>query len=73
MQDGDIILLCSDGLNTMISDEQILDIVSRNQDDLDKGCQELINTANQNGGEDNVTAILVKFISRINFAFNLPK
>ena len=67
MQDGDIILLCSDGLNTMISDEQILDIVSRNQDDLDKGCQELIDTANQNGGEDNVTAILVKFTSQNKF------
>jgi protein phosphatase len=61
MNDGDIVLLCSDGLNTMISDDQILEIVSRNQDDLDKACQELIDTANQNGGEDNVTAILVKF------------
>jgi serine/threonine protein phosphatase PrpC len=64
MKDGDIILLCSDGLNTMISDEQILEIVSRNHDDLDKGCQELIDTANENGGEDNVTAILVKFSSQ---------
>jgi protein phosphatase len=61
MQNGDIILLCSDGLNTMISDDQILEIISGNQDDLDKACQELINTANQNGGEDNVTAILVKY------------
>jgi PPM family protein phosphatase len=64
MKDGDIILLCSDGLNTMISDEQILEIVNRNKDDLDQGCKELINTANENGGEDNVTAILVKFSSQ---------
>ena len=63
MQDGDIILLCSDGLNTMISDEDILEIVRRNKDNLDQACQELIDTANQNGGEDNVTAILVKFNS----------
>jgi protein phosphatase len=61
MQEGDIILLCSDGLNTMITDENILDIVHRNKEDLDLACQELINTANQNGGEDNVTAILIKY------------
>ena len=61
MQDGYIILLCSDGLNTMIPDEEILEIVCRGRDDLDKACEELISTANQNGGEDNVTAILVKY------------
>jgi len=61
MREGDIILLCSDGLNTMITDEEILEIVSRNLEDLDKACQDLITTANQHGGEDNVTAILVKY------------
>jgi serine/threonine protein phosphatase PrpC len=61
MEDGDIVLLCSDGLNTMLSDDQILQTISSNKDDLDKACQELINLANQNGGEDNVTAILVKY------------
>jgi PPM family protein phosphatase len=61
MQDGDIILLCSDGLNTMLSDEQILETVRDNRDDLDKACQALISLANENGGEDNVTAILVKY------------
>ena len=61
MQDGDIVLLCSDGLNTMLTDEDILEIVDLNKEDIEKACQELINGANQNGGEDNVTAILVKF------------
>ena len=61
MQDGDIVLLCSDGLNTMIADEEILNIVCRNKENLDKACEDLISTANQNGGEDNVTAILVKY------------
>jgi PPM family protein phosphatase len=61
LQDGDIILLCSDGLNTMITDEDILNIIARNKEDIDAACQELISTANQNGGEDNVTSILVKF------------
>jgi protein phosphatase len=61
LQEGDIILLCSDGLNTMISDDDILEIVDRNKADLEKAGEELIQTANQNGGEDNVTAILVKY------------
>jgi serine/threonine protein phosphatase PrpC len=61
MQDGDIILLCSDGLNTMLSDEQILETVRNDKDDLEKACQALISLANENGGEDNVTAILVKY------------
>jgi serine/threonine protein phosphatase PrpC len=61
MEDGDIVLLCSDGLNTMLSDDQILQTIRNNKDDLDKACQELITLANQNGGEDNVTAILVKY------------
>jgi serine/threonine protein phosphatase PrpC len=61
MQNGDIVLLCSDGLNTMIGDDEILEIIHRNKEDLDVACQELISTANQNGGEDNVTAILVKY------------
>jgi Serine/threonine protein phosphatase len=61
LQDGDIILLCSDGLNTMITDEDILSIIARNKENIEAACQELINTANQNGGEDNVTSILVKF------------
>ncbi|HEY4490350.1 MAG TPA: Stp1/IreP family PP2C-type Ser/Thr phosphatase [Acidobacteriota bacterium] len=60
MQDGDIVLLCSDGLNTMISDEQILEIIVRNKEDLDQACKELVDTANANGGEDNIRAILVK-------------
>jgi PPM family protein phosphatase len=61
VQEGDIILLCSDGLNTMIPDEEILEIIVRNNGDIEKACQELISTANENGGEDNVTAVLVKF------------
>lgn len=61
MLDGDIILLCSDGLNTMITDEDILTIVSENAEDIEKACQALIDRANQNGGEDNITAILVKY------------
>lgn len=61
MQEGDVLLLCSDGLNTMITDEDILTIISENSEDIEKACQALIDRANQNGGEDNVTAILVRY------------
>lgn len=61
MKEGDVVLLCSDGLNTMITDDDILAIISENSADVEKACQELIDRANLNGGEDNVTAILVKY------------
>jgi PPM family protein phosphatase len=56
---GDIYLVCSDGLHGMISDRQILEIV-RGAGDLDAACSALIAAANAAGGEDNVTAVLVR-------------
>ena len=57
---GDVYLLCSDGLTGMVPEDEILKLVTENADDLEKACQELIDTANARGGLDNVTAILVK-------------
>jgi serine/threonine protein phosphatase PrpC len=57
---GDVYLLCSDGLTGMVPEDEIRDIVDKNVDDLEKACQVLIDTANERGGLDNVTAILVK-------------
>jgi protein phosphatase len=57
---GDVYLLCSDGLTGMVPEEEILKLVTENADDLEKACQQLIDTANERGGLDNVTAILVK-------------
>ncbi len=56
---GDLYLLCSDGLSGMVTDEQILDIVDSSKDDLSAAVERLIEQANEEGGEDNVTAILV--------------
>ncbi len=53
-------MLCSDGLTGMVPEEEILRVVSENGDDLEKACQDLIDIANERGGLDNVTAILVK-------------
>ncbi len=58
-QVGDIYLLCSDGLSGMVDDDELCRIVS-GSNDLMLTCQELVNTANEHGGEDNVTAVLVR-------------
>ena len=59
---GDVYLLCSDGLTGMVPEDEILRLVTENDDDLQKACEQLIETANERGGLDNVTAILVKAI-----------
>jgi PPM family protein phosphatase len=58
-QPGDTYLLCSDGLSGMIADDEILDILMSTGDILE-GCRRLIARANEHGGEDNVTAVLIK-------------
>lgn len=59
-KDGDIFLLCSDGLSGMVPDKQIESILQV-QPDLDKACAQLIDAANANGGNDNVTCVLAQY------------
>jgi protein phosphatase len=59
---GDILLLCSDGLNGMLTDDEIKTIIQNNRADLNKTAQELINAANSHGGDDNITVILVEVV-----------
>ena len=54
---GDLFLLCSDGLTTMVADEEITDIV-RGADDLAQATKALVKAANRAGGEDNITVVL---------------
>src|SRR5882724_6968656 len=56
---GDCYILCSDGLSGMIEDSEILDIVSQSSN-IDDACRKLIALANEHGGEDNITAVLVR-------------
>src|SRR4026209_1439684 len=58
---GDILLLCSDGLSGKLRSEDIQNIVADNPD-LEKACDELIAEANNRGGEDNITVVLVRFL-----------
>ena len=59
---GDVYLLCSDGLTGMVPEDEILRVVSENAGDLVVACQQLIDVANQRGGIDNITAVLVKAV-----------
>jgi len=54
---GDLFLLCSDGLTSMVDDETILSEVARNRDDLESAAKALVRAANKGGGEDNVTVV----------------
>ena len=59
-QDGDIFLLCSDGLSGMVPDPAIADILTKNKE-LTLACTALIDAANANGGNDNVTCVLARW------------
>jgi len=56
-QEGDVFLLCSDGLTDMVEDEEILELVHTHRDNLDKAVKSLVTAANRGGGEDNITAV----------------
>ena len=58
-QSGDVYVLCSDGLSGMVSDDDIGQIVAGTTD-VREGCRKLIFRANERGGEDNITAVLIK-------------
>lgn len=61
---GDIFLLCSDGLSGMVTEEEIAKILGSVSDDGDmdlrEACETLVSLANDNGGNDNITALLVR-------------
>ncbi len=57
---GDLCLLCSDGLSGMVSDATMLDVLAVGDGDLEDKCQRLIAAANERGGQDNITVVLVE-------------
>ncbi len=56
---GDIILMCSDGLSNMLSDDEILMVLKSGRDTVMRA-EALINAANENGGADNIAVIVVE-------------
>jgi protein phosphatase len=60
LETGDAMLLCSDGLTDMLSDEQIAAVL-KSEPDPRTACERLVKAANEAGGRDNVTAIVARF------------
>jgi PPM family protein phosphatase len=56
---GDVVLLCSDGLTSMISEEQIATVLAE-ESDLDRAGERLIDEANSAGGRDNITVVIFR-------------
>ena len=54
---GDVFMLCSDGLTSMVEDDVILQTVEKNRDNLQGAAKALIRAANKGGGEDNITVV----------------
>ena len=57
---GDVYVLCSDGLSGMIQDDDILAIITASNNDMREAPKRLIERANANGGEDNITAVVIR-------------
>jgi protein phosphatase len=60
VQAGDIYLLCSDGLPDMVADEDIQSTLAALKANLPLAAEQLVQQANDNGGRDNVSVILVR-------------
>ncbi|TMK67359.1 MAG: Stp1/IreP family PP2C-type Ser/Thr phosphatase [Actinobacteria bacterium] len=61
-RDGDVYLICSDGLSGMVSEDDITAILER-ADSLDAAARELVEAANRAGGKDNITVVLFRVAS----------
>lgn len=59
LQAGDKVLLCSDGLTNMVENEQIQQILNDSEMTLEKKVELLVDTANKNGGKDNITVVVM--------------
>ncbi len=61
LQNGDVVLICSDGLHGMINDEEILRILVAPAASLQETAGKLIDAANEAGGKDNVSVVLLRY------------
>ena len=55
----DVLLMCTDGLTNMLTNEEIFNIITNEKNNLENVCKHLIYAANEKGGNDNISVILV--------------
>jgi serine/threonine protein phosphatase PrpC len=70
---GDLFLICSDGLSTMLADTDITSAIEQAGDDLERAADSLIAAANARGGEDNVTVVLFEIVAENGAPVALPE
>ncbi len=70
-RDGDLFLICSDGLTSMISDDELGSIL-RSSDSLEEAAESLVRAANQSGGKDNITVVMFR-LGNGDAATEIPK
>ncbi len=63
LKSGEIVLMCSDGLTNMLEDEEIEGIL-KGQGTMEERADRLVEAANQNGGKDNITVIVIDAFAR---------
>jgi PPM family protein phosphatase len=56
-REGDVFVLCSDGLTDMVADEEIGEVLAEGRENLDEAADELVRRANRAGGQDNITVV----------------
>ena len=71
-QPGDLYLLCSDGLSSMVDNDQILDAIERSRSDLKAVTASLVAAANRGGGEDNITVVAFEIAPDIDETIVMP-
>jgi PPM family protein phosphatase len=69
---GDVFLLCSDGLYSMVGNERILELVERYRGDLRAAAKALIAAANKGGGDDNITVVAFEIAAAEDETVRLP-
>ena len=60
VQANDRLLVCSDGLHGLVSDEDMLEQVNAHADNLQAACDSLVDLANERGAPDNVTVVIAQ-------------
>lgn len=60
LKDGDVLCLCTDGLTTMVEDVPLFDVITKQDAPLAERCEQIVELAKENGGQDNITVILLE-------------
>jgi protein phosphatase len=60
IKEGDMYLLCSDGLSGHVDDEEMLEIITKANGNLRAAVAKLVDRANEEGGNDNITVVLLR-------------